>query len=144
MPVSLLGRDIVDAYLGVVLPVPLAFPVMLAAAHLENEDFIAAAVGQHGRLDRGAGNHRGTHRNRLAIRDHQYLIQYDFAADVCRYLFYFEFLASGNPILLAAGFYDRIHVKLQYFPTQKNDKLYINLLPRSNPTKCPPVPGAPA
>ena len=30
-------------------------------------------------------------------------------SNFCRYLFYVEFLASGNAILLTTGFYDRIH-----------------------------------
>ena len=41
--------------------------------------------------------------------DEQYLIENDLAANVCRYLFYLEFFAGGNAILLASGFYDRIH-----------------------------------
>ena len=45
----------------------------------------------------------------FAIAYHQYLVESDFAANVCRYLFYFKFFASGNAILLATGFYDRIH-----------------------------------
>jgi hypothetical protein len=37
------------------------------------------------------------------------LVQGDFLPNVCRYLFYLEFFASGNAILLATGFYDRVH-----------------------------------
>ena len=43
------------------------------------------------------------------IRDHQDLIEDNLSANVCRYLFYFDFFAGGNSILLAAGFYDRVH-----------------------------------
>ena len=45
----------------------------------------------------------------LSIRNHQDLVEDNLSANVCRYLFYFDFLAGGNSVLLAAGFYDRIH-----------------------------------
>ena len=45
----------------------------------------------------------------LSFANGEYLIQRDFSAKFCRYLFYFKFFASSNAILLAAGFYDRIH-----------------------------------
>jgi len=40
------------------------------------------------------------------------LIQDNLSANVCRYLFYFDFFAGGNSVLLAAGFYDRVHCGL--------------------------------
>jgi hypothetical protein len=49
----------------------------------------------------------------LAFAYHEDLIEGDFCANVCRYLFYSKFLTSGNTILLPAGFYDRVHVGLQ-------------------------------
>jgi len=45
----------------------------------------------------------------VAIGDHENLVQNHFAANVCRYLFYFQFFAGAHAILLATGFYDRIH-----------------------------------
>ena len=41
--------------------------------------------------------------------DEQHLVQHDLGADVCRDLFYFQFFAGADAVLLAAGFYDRIH-----------------------------------
>ncbi|MEI2699537.1 MAG: hypothetical protein V9E94_14820 [Microthrixaceae bacterium] len=45
----------------------------------------------------------------LALPDHQHLVENNFCAHVRRYLFYLEFFAGGNLVLLAAGFYDRVH-----------------------------------
>jgi hypothetical protein len=50
-----------------------------------------------------------TETDAFAFADHQHLIEDHFRAHVRRYLFYFEFFAGGNLILLAAGFYDRVH-----------------------------------
>ena len=62
-----------------------------------------------GRLDRRAGDDGLTQTDAFAFADHQHLIENDFRADVRRYLFYLEFFAGGNLVLLAAGFYDRVH-----------------------------------
>ena len=40
----------------------------------------------------------------------QHLVEHDLGADVGRYLFYFQFFAGADAILLAAGLDDRIHV----------------------------------
>ena len=45
----------------------------------------------------------------VAVADHQHLVEDHFRAHVRRYLFYLEFFAGGNLVLLAAGFYDRVH-----------------------------------
>ena len=47
-----------------------------------------------------------------AVADSQNLVNHDFLAYVRSNLFYFDFFASSNAILLAAGFYDRVHVDL--------------------------------
>ena len=80
-----------------------------ATAHLEDLDLVVTAVGNHGALDSGASKEGGADLHGLAFAYHEDLVESDLCANVCRYLFYFEFLASGNAILLAAGFYDRIH-----------------------------------
>ena len=66
-------------------------------------------MGNHSGLDSGTSHQRDTDFNLLTISNHQYLVQYNLAVDVCRYLFYFEFFANGNFVLLATGFYDREH-----------------------------------
>ena len=88
---------------------PLVLLIMLAAAHLEDPDLLAAAMRDDGGLDRRARDVRLAQANRLALADHQHLIQDDFRAHVRRYLFYLEFFAGRNLVLLAAGFYDRVH-----------------------------------
>ena len=47
-----------------------------------------------------------------AVADCQHLVDHDFLAYVRSNLFYFNFFAGSNAILLAAGFYDRVHVDL--------------------------------
>jgi len=94
---------LVDTDFGEILPMSLGFTVVLATAHFENNYFFRTSLAQNGSLHRCTCYQRSPYRYRFAIRDHQYLIQYDFAADVCRYLFYFKFFASDDAILLAAG-----------------------------------------
>jgi hypothetical protein len=47
-----------------------------------------------------------------AVADSQNLVDHDFLAYVRSNLFYFNFFAGSNAILLATGFYDRVHVDL--------------------------------
>src|SRR3990167_9221195 len=98
--------------------------VVLAAAHLENGDLGMAALSDHFRGDFGTGKHGGTDLDRFALADHEYLIESDFSAYISRYLFYFEFFASCNAILLAAGFYDRIHDGDSKWDDAKNRAVY--------------------
>src|SRR5207237_5769710 len=65
-----------------------------------------------GRLDRGAGNDRLPDAHAIAFADdHQDLIERHLGANVRRDLFDLELFARRDLVLLAAGFYDRIHVK---------------------------------
>src|SRR3990167_7529317 len=89
----------------------LVFLVMLTTAHLENFDLIVATVRQYRSQHRCTFDQWRTKLNGVARANREYLIESDFGANVCRYLFYFEFFASDNFILLATGFYDRVHVK---------------------------------
>jgi hypothetical protein len=100
---------------------PLVLLVVLAPAHLENLDLVVPAVGNHGALHRRPGNQGGADLHVLAFAYHEDLIERDFCANFCRYLFYFEFLAGANAILLAAGFYDRVHVGLQRLRKRTRD-----------------------
>jgi len=92
-----------------ILTVALVLLVVLTATHLENGDLGMAALGNHFSRDGSASNERGTDLDRFAFADHEHLVKSDFSAYISRYLFYFKFFASDNAILLAAGFYDRIH-----------------------------------
>jgi len=64
--------------------------------------------------DDGGGDFRSGHQgitelHGVAVRNHEDLVEDNLSANVCRYLFYFDFFAGGNAVLLAAGFYDRVH-----------------------------------
>ena len=61
--------------------------------------------------DRSTFDQRRTKLDGVASAHCEDLVESDFGSNVCRYLFYFEFFASDNFILLATGFYDRVHVK---------------------------------
>src|SRR4029450_9502541 len=108
MVFSLSADDAVDLELGVILAMALMLLVVLAPPHLENRDLIGTTVRDDDGLDRRTGNGRRTQTGAVAFADHQHLIEHDFRAHVRRYLFYFEFFAGGNLVLLAAGFYDRV------------------------------------
>jgi hypothetical protein len=69
-------------------------------------------MGDYGGGDFRSGHQGITELHGVAVRDHQDLIEDNLSANVCRYLFYFDFFAGGNSILLAAGFYDRVHCGL--------------------------------
>src|SRR4051812_23014635 len=85
--------------------------VVLATAHLENFDLIVATVRHYRSLDLGTFDQRCTKFNGVTSAHCEHLIESDFGTNVSRYLFYFEFFASSNLVLFAAGFYDRVHVK---------------------------------
>src|SRR4051812_24598861 len=88
---------------------PLCLAVVLAATHLVNAHLIAAPMG-----DDAGGHGRSTDKRRaqrdiIAASDEEHLVEYDLRADVRRYLLYFQLLPGADAVLLAAGFYDRIH-----------------------------------
>ena len=62
----------------------------------------------------GAGHQGSAHLQVAAATDGEHLIEGDFLANVRSNLFYFDLLAAGNAILLATGFYDRVHMKPLY------------------------------
>src|SRR5580765_5264057 len=74
--------DAFDLELGVVLPVALMLLVVLAPAHLENRDLVAAPVADDRRLYRGAGDDRLTDPDAVALSDHQHLVEDDLRAHV--------------------------------------------------------------
>src|SRR4029079_7986226 len=90
---------------------PLMLLIMLAPAHLEDPDLLAATMREDGGLDGCAGERRLPDAHGVAVAHHQHLIEDHFRPLVRRYLFDLEFLAGGNLVLLAAGFYDRVHEK---------------------------------
>lgn len=96
---------------GVVLTMALTLLVVLATTHLEDADLVMATLCYHSSQHRSTCDQRRTELHGFACAHCEHLIQSDFGANVSRYLFYFEFFASSNFVLFAAGFYDRVHVK---------------------------------
>ncbi len=87
--------------------------VMLATTHLEDLDLVVTALRKHSCLDCSSSDERRADFHGFAFADHENLVKGNFCANLCRYLFYLKFFASSNTILLATGFYDRVHVGLQ-------------------------------
>src|SRR5690625_1040363 len=85
-------------------------PITFAPAHLEHLDFVVTAVRKNSCFDRSTVDEGSANFKLFALADRKYLVKRDFLPNVSRYLFYFQFLASSNTILFAAGFYDRVHV----------------------------------
>ena len=73
------------------------FPVVHLPA-IDDRGLHARAF-EHGRADF----------HRITFTGPQDLVQGNFGAHFSRYLFYFDLFADGDAILLAAGFYDRVH-----------------------------------
>ncbi|MNT79031.1 hypothetical protein D3C72_2183280 [compost metagenome] len=74
--------------------------------------FVVFAVSNHSCLHSCAGHQGCADLDVCAVADCQNLIDHNFLAYVRSNLFYFNFFAGSNAILLAAGFYDRVHVDL--------------------------------
>ncbi|SPC11355.1 membrane hypothetical protein [Cupriavidus taiwanensis] len=105
------GNDRFDAQFGVILTMALTLLVVLATAHLEDLHLVVTTLGDNGSLDGSPAHQRRTKLDLVAGAHCEHLVERDFCANVCRYLFYFQFFASSNLVLLAAGFYDRVHCR---------------------------------
>ena len=84
--------------------------VVLTTTHLEDTHFVVATLRNNSHANRSTFHQRSTKLDALALAYCENLIDSEFGTNVCRYLFDFEFFASDNFILLATGFYDRVHV----------------------------------
>src|SRR5436305_3602459 len=112
--ISLMGSgvDRTDFDLIEVLAMALPLLIMLATAHLEDAHLVVPAVADHRGLDDGACNQGSPDLQIGAATDSQHLVDRDLLADIRSNLFYLDLLACGNLVLLAAGFYDRVHISL--------------------------------
>jgi len=72
------------------------------------------ALADDGDLDGSSCHERRADLDLLAFTDRQHLVDRDFGANFRRYLFYFDLLAGDDFVLLAASFYDRVHVDLSH------------------------------
>jgi hypothetical protein len=102
-------HDVVDANLGVRLPMPLRFLVVLAPAQLEDLDLVAAPVRHDRGIDLGARDERGAHLDGIAGADQQHLAEGDLRADLAREGLDPDLLAGLHLVLLAARFDDCVH-----------------------------------
>ena len=99
---------------------PLTFLVVFTTTHFKNADFIVLAVSQNCDTHSCAGHQGSSNFELCAVTDRLNFIENNLLAYVRSNLFYFNFFASRNPILLAAGFYDRVHVDLFNLALQTN------------------------
>jgi hypothetical protein len=98
--------------LGVGLAVAAVLLIVLAATHLEDAHLVVLAVRHHGGLHAGAG-HQGSPDLQVApFPTAKDLVDHDLLAHVRSNLFYLDLFAGSNLVLLATGFYDRVHVCL--------------------------------
>src|SRR6185369_768034 len=107
-----LTGDRADLQFGELLAMPLALLIVLATAHLEDANLVVLAVRHHSGFHSCAGHQGGADLDLAAVADGQNLVDHDLLAYVRSNLFYFNFFAGSNAILLATGFYDRVHVDL--------------------------------
>ena len=73
--------------------------VVLATAHLEDLHLVVTTLGDNGSLDGSPANQRRTKFDLVAGAHCEHLVERDFCANVCRYLFYFKFFAGRDAIL---------------------------------------------
>src|SRR5512147_22622 len=84
--------------------------IVLAATHLEDAHLVVLAV-RHDRGLHAGTRHQGSPDFQIgAVSDSQHLVDRDLLANVRSNLFYLDLFAGGNAILLASGFYDRVHI----------------------------------
>ena len=111
----------------------LALLVVLAAAHLEDANLVMPAMGEHCGHHACACHQGGPDRQIGAGTNGQHLIDRDLLANIRSNLFYFDLFACSNLVLLAAGFYDRVHIS----PFDEYTCNFARKLPpkRHNPAK---------
>ena len=84
--------------------------MVLAATELDDADLVVTAVGADRRGDLGAGDDRRADRDRLAITQHQHLVEIDRAARLGIQQLDAQRLALHHAVLLTAGDHDCVHV----------------------------------
>jgi hypothetical protein len=84
--------------------------IVLAPTHLEDANLVVIAVAHHGCSDARARHPGRTDLQIRTLANGQYLIDDDLLAHFRSDLLNLDVLAGGNLVLLAAGFYDRVHI----------------------------------
>jgi len=116
----LLSNNRADQQFSELLTMPLTFLVVLATTHFENANFVVLAVSQNCDTHSCAGHQGSSNFQICAVADCQNFIENNLLAYVRSNLFYFNFFAGSNSVLLAAGFYDRVHDDLFSFALGTN------------------------
>ena len=90
----------------------LAFLIVFAAAHFENANFFATAV-RHDLSHYSSTRYEGRAYHQVCtVTNGQNFGESDITPHIRSDLFYFQFIASGNAILLATSFYDCVHEEI--------------------------------
>src|SRR5204863_6197894 len=101
--------DVVDADLGIRLPMSLGFLVVLAPAQLEDAHLVAAAVADDRRLDERARDERRADLDAVARAHEEHLVERNIGADFGSERLDAELRPGLDAILLAAGLDDCVH-----------------------------------
>src|SRR5581483_6060657 len=83
--------------------------IVLAATHFENSHLVVLAMGHNGGLHFSARNQGTPDLQVSAVANSQHLVDHNLLANVRSNLFYLDLFAGSNFVLLATGFYDRVH-----------------------------------
>ena len=84
--------------------------VMLTTTQLEDAYFVVLTVSHNRGSDASASNQGSANLQFSAVADSQNLVDHNLLANIRSNLFYLDLFASRNFVLLAAGFYDRVHI----------------------------------
>ena len=90
----------------------LAFLVMFTTAHFENANFVATTLAEHFGYNRSTRYERRAYHQVCTVTHGQNFSERDITTHIRSNLFYFQFIASGNAILLATSFYDCVHEEI--------------------------------
>jgi len=88
----------------------LALLVVLATTQLEDAHLVVLALCHNSGLDASASNQGSANLQFGAVTHGENLVDHDLLANFRSNLFYLDLFASSNFVLLAAGFYDRVHI----------------------------------
>jgi hypothetical protein len=99
-----------DQQLGVRLAVALVLLVVFTTTHLEDAHFVVLTVSHNSGVDACARNQGSANFQFCAATDSKNLVEHILLANIRSNLFYLDLFASRNFVLLAAGFYDRVHI----------------------------------
>lgn len=96
--------------LGVVLPMAGTAPVILAAAHLKDKNFVIAPGGFDGAGNFATGDERRAQQRRLLIAaNHEHAVEFHRGAGLDLELLAANQIALTHPVLLATGLNHRVH-----------------------------------